>query len=244
MDRVACRCRAFAVVRGPRNESEHRGRRRLLAELLLCVLAMGGLLAGVWTARTQAGVVMIGDTPLISTSPTLNGFAPDVPVFQGDASSNYVLASPVAGKIVSWSSFSGGAPQGDQSVLRVLRPQDATGTTWAAEATSPVQAVTSAGGVDALQGPFGVDSPIEAGDRIALQPLSSGDTMPLENPSGVPGDGLRTFLAPFPDGSSALIDPNNTGDNGQVVPIQATVVSAPINTALPRSAARRAGMTP
>jgi hypothetical protein len=63
--------------------------------------------------------------------------------------------------------------------------------------------------------------------------LSSDDNMPFENPSGVPGDGFRTFLAPFADGSSASIDPNNTGDNGQVIPIWATVVSAPINTALP-----------
>jgi hypothetical protein len=199
---------------------------------LVWVLAIGGLLAGGWSSA-RADTVTIGDTPLTSSAPTLNGFAQNVPVFQGDAGGGYVLASPVDGTIVSWSFLSGGALQGDQFVLRVLRPQDMTGTSWTAEATSPAQAVTSAGGVDALQGPFAVGIPVKTGDRIALEPLASGDNMPLENPAGVAGDGFRTFLAPFADGSSASIDPNSTGDFGQLVPIQATVVPVPINIGLP-----------
>ncbi len=47
------------------------------------------------------------------------------------------------------------------------------------------------------------------------------------------GDGYRTFPRPLADGSTATIDTGQTMDNGQVVPIQATVVVAPLNTAVP-----------
>jgi hypothetical protein len=183
-------------------------------------------------AVARADTVTVGLVSLTSNSPTLNAFAGGIPVFQGDSSGGYVLASPVDGRIVSWSFLSGGAATGDQYRLRVLRPQDMTGTNWAGAGTSAPAAVASAGGTDAVQGPFSVSLPIKAGDRIGLQPVDASDDTPLE--AGVNGqDGFRSFLGAIADGSSEAIDPGSAGDNGQVVPIQATVAAAPVNSALP-----------
>jgi hypothetical protein len=175
--------------------------------------------------------VTIGSTTLTSNAPTLNSFAQNVPVFQGDTSGGYILSSPVDGRIVSWSFLSGGESPGAQYLLRVLRPQDMAGTMWTAEGTSAQVSVVGTAGVDAVQGPFVVSLPIKAGDRIALEPVGGAD-MPLE--TGVNGqDGWRSFLAPLADGASAMVDPANVMDFGQIVPIQATVAPAPVDTAPP-----------
>jgi hypothetical protein len=181
------------------------------------VLTAVGLSAGAAVADTTT----VGE---LSLSPN-NGLADDtgltIPVFQGDASGNYLVSSPQTGTIISWSFLSGGLPPGSHFVLRVLAPADATGTNWRAVATSAPAAVRSPSGTDALNGPFPAAIAIEAGDRIALEPTDEGST-PIEQ--GVHGqDGIRYFAKAFGDGSSAPLAPGSSADNGQVVPIQATV---------------------
>jgi hypothetical protein len=189
----------------------------------------------------HAATVIVGDTNLTpDPGHTLSDFAaPNVPVFQGDASGNYTLAAPQRGFITSWSFLSAGATMGKLFVLRVLAPVDDSGTNWRAVATIGPVAVTSATGTDAVNGPFpGDTTPIEAGSRIALEPVDGSDT-PTE-PGVNRQDGVRYFGAPFAgDGSSQAVV--STADNGQVIPIQATIdasgspppLSAPQNTAPP-----------
>lgn len=218
----------------------HWGIPRRRIGLLLAVGAACGLAPAVASANT----VVIGSAPLSSTP----GFAvisvgANVPVFQGDASGNYTLSAPVSGTIVSWSFMSAGVANGQDFVLRVLRPADSTGTSWTAVATSAVQQVTGGGpGLDVQQGPFtsGVSIAVQAGDRIGLQ-ATSGPDVPTEQGVGNQ-DGVRYFPTPFADGTTAAIAPGSTADNGQVVPVQATIQyspapppppSAPANTRLP-----------
>jgi alpha-tubulin suppressor-like RCC1 family protein len=190
----------------------------------------------VFVPVARADTVIIGSTALVSNGPNVDLFTQGVPVFQGDASGNYVLSSPVSGTVTSWRFMSGGAVTGNRFVLRVLRPADATGASWMAVGTSAPQAVASASGTDGVEGPFAANLTIQAGDRIALEPETDGN-MPIE--SGVNGqDGVRFFASPLVDGNTAAIDPASTMDNGQVVPIQATVqfappVVAPVNASPP-----------
>lgn len=190
--------------------------------------AVGGLvalgaLAGAGGAL--ADTTTVGEAALTPNSGLVITATQNVPVFQGDASGNYVLSSPQTGTITSWSFLSAGDATGEHFVLRVLAPIGAGGTDWQAVATSAPVAVTSATGVDAVNGPFSTSIAITAGDRIALQPVDDG-MLPTE--AGVNGqDGIRYFSAPIADGSSATIDPGSASDNGQVVPIQATVQYTP-----------------
>jgi hypothetical protein len=201
-------------------------------------VALACLLVGLLIVpAARASTVVVGDTNLVPNPSSAYDLiaAQNVPVFQGDASGNYTLAAPQTGLITSWSFLSGGAPTGKQFVLRVLQPVDNSGTNWRAVATIGPVSVTSAPGTDAVNGPFpGNDTPIEAGSRIALQPTDD-SSVPIE--PGVNGtDGIRYFSAAFPsEGSSQTsVSP---GDNGQVVPIQATIdtggPAAPQNTTLP-----------
>src|SRR5262249_26870155 len=156
-------------------------------------------------------------------------------VFQGDAGPGYVLASPRTGTIVSFSFLSGGAATSKQFELAVLAPVDQAGQTWQLLATSNPVAVTSATGTDAVNGPFPVQIPIDAGERIALVPIDDQST-PAE--TGTPGvDGKRTFAAQFGGlGSDQSVVPGP--DDGNIIPVQATVAItgqqlAPQNTKLP-----------
>lgn len=194
------------------------GVRRLLPALTLLGFAAMAPVA-------HAGTAVVGEVRLASNGPTVNTFTRNVPVFQGDASGNYDLAVPVAGTIASWGFMSGGVTQGNQFVLRVLRPDDQSGMTWTAVGTSAPEAVVDATGVDGVEGPFATSLPVQPGDRIALEPITDGQ-MPLE--AGVNGeDGYRTFTAPLADGSSGSIDPGQASDAGQVVPVQATITTTP-----------------
>ncbi|MBS1887602.1 MAG: hypothetical protein JSU06_10485 [Actinobacteria bacterium] len=200
------------------------------------------LVLGLWAAPgANAATVLVGDTNLApAPGDTLDVFGQNIPVFQGDASGNYTVAAPQTGFITSWSFLSAGVETGRQFVLRVLAPVDMSGTEWRAVATIGPVAVTSATGVDAVNGPFpGDNTAIAAGSRIALQP-TDGANMPIA--PGVNGtDGVRYFAAPFAgEGSSQAVV--STSDNGQVVPIQATIdygetapppVTAPQNTVPP-----------
>jgi hypothetical protein len=177
----------------------------------------------VWCAPSAfAATMTIGETTLVPNAGNLANFSSqDSPVFQGDASGNYLTSSPVAGTITSWRFLSAGAATGKTFVLRVLRPTDGTGMNWRAVATSNPALVTSGTNVDAVNGPYPANIPIQAGDRIGLAPDDDVYT-PIE--MGVNGqDGVRFFNGFLADGASAAIAPGSTGDSGQVVPIQATV---------------------
>jgi hypothetical protein len=212
----------------------------MTARRLVLAIVLLGLLAA---PSAHAAKVVVGDTHLVpDPEDTLSGFAEaNVPVFQGDAGANYTLAAPQTGVITSWSFLSAGAATGKQFVLRVLEPVDNTGTNWRAVATIGPVAVTSATGTDAVNGPFpGSNTAIAAGSRIALQLVDDRSTPAAPGVNGV--DGVRYFAAPFAgDGSSQMILSTSTSDNGQVVPIQATIdysaspspLQPPQNTAPP-----------
>lgn len=182
------------------------------------------LVAALVAPPARADTTVVGSTtlPITFGATTVDASPQNAPVFQGDASGNYVLSSPVSGTITSWSFNSGGAASGKTFALRVLRP---VGSDWLGVATSAPVAVSGTVGVDSHQGPNSTSLPIQAGDRIALEPVNDVDT-PIED--GVSGqDGIRYFTAAFPDGTSASLAPGATSDDGQVVPVQATVQFTP-----------------
>ncbi len=198
-----------------------------IARVAAVLLVVAGLWAGTSTARADTTVV--GSTSLTPNGANLDDFGQNVPVFQGDASGGYVLSTAQSGTLTSWSFLSGGASTDAPFQLRILRP---SGQSWTAIATSATVAVTTATGTDAVNGPFPTSLAIAAGDRIALQAVGADGNDPIEQ--GTQGqDGVRYFAAPFTDGSTSALAPGATADNGQVVPIQATVTynaSPPVRT--------------
>jgi hypothetical protein len=187
-----------------------------------CVLAVAAsVFAFVLAPTARADTAVVGSSDLASNAPAIDNFGQDIPVFQGDTAGGYVLSSPTGGTITSWSFRSGGIDPGRKFVLRVVRP---AGADWSAVTTSGPVAISSTAGTDAVQGPFSTSLPVQAGDRIALQAVDSQGEVPIE--AGVSGsDGIRYFGAPLTDGSSAPLPPGSDMDNGQIVPIQATVES-------------------
>src|SRR6516164_2752286 len=121
-----------------------------------------------WVPGAMADTTVIGEQNLVPNSATIDQLGQNIPVFQGDTAGGYVLSSPRAGTITSWSFLSGGVATGSHFELAVLAPTDDTGMAWRLLATSDPVAVTSATGTDAANGPFQVSIPIDAGDRIAL----------------------------------------------------------------------------
>ena len=204
---------------------------RLAASLLAALLAM----LVWWVPSAVADTTVIGEQNLVPNAATIDQLGQNIPVFQGDAGGGYVLSSPRAGTITSWSFLSGGAATGSHFELAVLAPTDQTGTGWRLLALSSPVAVSSAMGTDAVNGPFPVSIPIDVGERIALVPVDDAN-VPIE--SGTQNvDGIRFFSAPFASLGSSQ-DVVSTADSGQVVPIQATVTFAgaplaPANTTLP-----------
>ena len=193
--------------------------RAVLVGALITIAALAG------AGGALADSTTVGETTLTPNSGFPDTTGQSIPVFQGDASGNYVLSSPKTGTVTSWSFLSAGVTTGKQFVLRVLAPVGADGTSWRAVATSDPVAVTSATGVDGVNGPFTTNLAIAVGDRIALQPVDD-SAEPIE--MGVSGeDGIRYFTTPFADGSSATLAPGSNVDNGQVVPVQATVEYTP-----------------
>ncbi len=207
-------------------------RPRVLLLLLPALLAAAMVPFGGATSGREAATV-IGSTTLAANNGTPDLFGKNVPVFQGAAAAGYVTSVPANGTLTSWSFRSAGVTKGSRFVLRVLRPVDTT--TWRAIATSDAATVTSVTGTDALLGPFPAHLAVVAGDRIALQPIDDGYT-PIEQ--GANGkDGVRYFTAPLPDGSSAALAPGSGANNGQIVPLQATLdmtVTALANTIPPQ----------
>lgn len=204
---------------------------RLAASLLAALLAM----LVWWVPSAVADTTVIGEQNLVPNAATIDQLGQNIPVFQGDAGGGYVLSSPRAGTITSWSFLSGGAATGSHFELAVLAPTDQTGAGWRLLAVSSPVAVSSAMGTDAVNGPFPVSIPIDVGERIALVPVDDAN-VPIE--SGTQNvDGIRFFSAPFASLGSSQ-DVVSTADSGQVVPIQASVTFAgaplpPVNTTLP-----------
>ena len=196
--------------------------RSIIRDSRFVAVLVAGLCVLVFASAARADTTIVGSTTLVSNSPNIDLLGQNIAVFQGDAAGGYVLASPTAGTVVSWSFRSGGIAPGKTFVLRVLRP---AGGGWTAVATSGPAAISSAAGTDAVQGPFATSLPVQAGDRIGLQPVDDANT-PIE--TGVSGaDGIRYFSAPLADGASAMLAPGAGMDNGQVVPVQATVQFTP-----------------
>jgi hypothetical protein len=186
---------------------------------LTAVLA--ALFALTLSATAHAETATVGMTTFVSDSPAPAALGQNIPVFQGAAGSNYVLAAPKSGTITSWSFLSGGVAPGRQFALRVLRP---SGSAFTAVATSGPAAVSSPALSDIVQGPFVTSLPVHAGDRIALQAINDADVPIEQGAAGV--DGIRYFLAGFADGASAT--PFTTDNNAQIVPVRATIeVAAP-----------------
>jgi hypothetical protein len=203
---------------------------------------------------TAGAPAALAATTSIGESSLTPGFAPpvvsagqDIPVFQGAAGAGYVARSPVSGTITSWSFLSAGIATGKHFLLRVLEPVGTEAKTWRAASASAEVAVGSATGVDAVNGPFATSLPVAAGDAIALQPTDNTSVPTEEGAAGV--DGIRYFLAPFADGATAPLTPGSEANNGQLVPVQATVtyttpgespvpgptppITAPVNLAPP-----------
>ncbi len=193
-----------------------------------CAITLAvGLLAVLASAPSAiAADSSVGDTSLAATGASTIGVGQGVPVFQGDARGGYTVSATAAEILGSWSFRTAGIGAGMTFELAVLAPVDNTGTNWRLIATSPVEMVTSANGTDAVMGPFALHPAIavDVGYRIALVPMNGSD-VPIER--GTNGqDGVRYFTQPFSSlGSSQSIAPGSTMDNGQVVPIQATIGS-------------------
>ena len=187
------------------------------------------LLAG--PAAAQADTFTLGEAQLTMTTAEPSDFGENIPVFQGASSTGSTLTAPFLGTLDSWSFLSAGVAMGSNFALAVLAPQGGAGTSWKLTAETAPEAVTS--GTDAVMGPFTVSPGIQVGvgDVVALV-ATDGMTVPLE--SGVNGaDGVRFFAAPFASiGSSGSIVLSSTANNGQVVPVQATIDYIP-NTSPP-----------
>jgi hypothetical protein len=203
----------------------------LAASLLVALVAM----LVWWVPGAAADTTVIGEQNLVPNAAAIDQLGQNIPVFQGDAGGGYVLGSPRAGTITSWSFLSGGVATGSRFELAVLAPTGQTGTGWRLLASSDPVAVSSATGTDAVNGPFPVQIPIDVGQRIALVSLDDAN-VPIE--SGTQNmDGIRFFSEPFASVGSSQ-DVVSTADSGQVVPIQATVAFTgaalpPVNTAPP-----------
>jgi len=210
----------------------HRWAPRVFAAVAVGAVAVALL----WDAPAAvADTTVIGEQNLVPNAANIDQLGQDIPVFQGDASEGYVLSSPRAGTITSWSFLSGGVATGKQFELAVLASTDQTGTGWSLIATSAPVAIATATGTDAVNGPFPAQIPIDVGQRIALLPVDDTNT-PIE--TGTPNvDGIRFFAQPFTAIGTSQ-DIVSGADSGQVVPIQATVAFTgpplpPLNTTPP-----------
>ena len=92
------------------------GRGRTTALRALAVAAVALAWIGVFTHVARANTVVIGEATLTSSGSTGTiGAGANVPVFQGDATANDTLTSPVTGTITKWSFLSAGAANGAPS---------------------------------------------------------------------------------------------------------------------------------
>jgi hypothetical protein len=105
------------------------------------------------------------------------------------------LVAPSAGTITKWSVRSG--DKGAEYELRVLRP--AAGGEFTAAGTSAAYTVPDA--EDKMRGPFAVNLPVKAGDRIALDVIG-GLGAPIANVLAPAADELNYLSDPFADGAT------------------------------------------
>ena len=121
--------------------------------------------------------------------------------------------------VVSWRFLSAGIATGRHFVMRVLEPVGAGGTQWRAVGTSAAAAIGTEAGVDAINGPFTTSLPIKEGDAIAIEPTDGSETPSHEGTIGA--DGIRYFGGALAEGATGEV--LSQENNGQLVPIQATI---------------------
>lgn len=192
---------------------------RIVAMMAVAVFG-GTLVAGVARASTTT----LGETaltPSLTAPPIATGL--DIPVFQGAAASGYVMRATHDGTVVSWRFLSAGIVTGRHFVLRVLEPVGAAGMQWKAVGTSAAAAIVSETGTDAINGPFATSLPIKEGDAIAIEPTDGSETPSHEGTIGA--DGIRYFVGALAEGETGEV--LSQEDNGQRVPIQATIEYTP-----------------
>ena len=173
----------------------------------------------------SVGLPAGGDTSICG------GIGPKCTVVQQQVASasagSYVLRAPADGTIVSWSYRSANAATGNQYSLRVLRPANAAETSFTAIATSTAPPLPD--GNDLVRGPFGVNIPVKARDRIGLESQGPSDFgVPVfhtaqHDPST--GDGVVFFSPDIGDGSTATATTTGGNDGSQVL-VQATIETA------------------
>ncbi len=200
---------------------------------LLTAITSLALLASVAPAAANAATAPVGRADLSTTAlPTVNrsalcGKQCTVAQIAVKADGKFVLASPVAGKLSSWSFRSGTGASGDSYVLRVLRQN---GTQFQAVASTPAVKVTDDG--DTLRGPFTLPAPIQvkAGDKLGLQVLG-GSAKSDQYDVPTIGSTAEDIYGPFYNPDLADGGPMRAPDftsGGQQIPVQATIdVAAP-----------------
>ena len=144
---------------------------------------MAGRLAAVGAALAAAVLVLLAHIAPAAAETTLgSGLTANdgtffggthITAYQADAPAEQ-LTAPADGRISSWSVRSGDTNA--EHELRILRPGG--GEAFTAAGTSAPQTVTDS--QDKVRGPFAVDLPVKAGDRIGLYVIKG---------SGAPTDG-------------------------------------------------------
>ena len=163
-------------------------RARLVIALSLCAAAV---VLAIPAASASADVTL--GSPLEHGYEATFGGSTET-VYQEAAPSETLLA-PADGTITSWTVRSGDV--GAQYQLRVIRP-GAAGMT--AAGTSATQIVSDS--EDKIRGPFTVNLPVRAGDRVALDVIG-GTGAPINNTLAPAADELNYLQDPFTDGATA-----------------------------------------
>lgn len=206
-------------------------RRRILTGILAAAAVYLGAFGG---AVAQAETAIFGDTNLTSAGGHLELLSPgeEKPVFQDEAGTGYVLSSPDTGTLTSFKFLSGGARAGSLFKLAVLSPATADGSSWTLERVSEPVEVTTGTGEDAINS-YAVNIPIQAGDRIGLEPFgqASNEGVPIE--PAEPSEGVRFFSSAFPVGSTMEIAPGSRMETNKLLPLQATVSFTPASGSPP-----------
>ena len=205
------------------------GQYELALEAVCRVVAIAAVALLVLAASARADTKVLGSVTLPAGGAT--SICPATCTVVQDqvapaSSSDYVLRAPADGTIVSWSYRSANASIGNQYSLRVLRPANAAETSFTAIATSTAPPLPD--GDDLVRGPFIVNIPIRAGDRIGLESQGPSDfgipVFHTAQTDPATGDSAGFFIPDIGDGSTAT--PGTTGPDGSQVLVQATIETA------------------
>lgn len=188
------------------------------------VVSLAAVLAVALAGVVRADTTVIGSTTLPAGG-AQQGLATGQVAFQllaGDT--NYVVSAPVSGTVTSWSFRNGIVAGGEQLRLRILRPTNVGPTQFTAVGTSTPQ--TTPDGLDLVRGPFAVNLPIQAGDRIAIENVTGGNVPVISGVTGADEDWLDT--PSLADNSSSTFTDGNGGiPNLTQLLVQATITFTP-----------------